>query len=118
MYSTQITPFFGAGMPEIIVAPKPKVDELDAGTTEHLLQLGRYRDEGCEFAPKCLDCPFPSCRFDEHPRAFKAMVLRRKVAAFARERILAGAAVDNQAVMAEFAVSKRTAARWLSGVYA
>ena len=24
-----------------------------------------YRDEGCEFAAACLDCPFPQCLYDE-----------------------------------------------------
>ena len=24
-----------------------------------------YRDEGCEFAESCLDCPFPQCLYDE-----------------------------------------------------
>jgi hypothetical protein len=25
----------------------------------------RYRDEGCEYAKSCLDCPFPQCLYDE-----------------------------------------------------
>jgi AraC-like DNA-binding protein len=24
-----------------------------------------YRDEGCEYAKECLNCPFPQCLFDE-----------------------------------------------------
>ena len=24
-----------------------------------------YRDEGCEFAEACLNCPFPQCLYDE-----------------------------------------------------
>jgi hypothetical protein len=24
-----------------------------------------YRDEGCEYAKACLECPFPQCLFDE-----------------------------------------------------
>jgi hypothetical protein len=24
-----------------------------------------YRDEGCEFADSCLNCPFPKCIYDE-----------------------------------------------------
>jgi hypothetical protein len=24
-----------------------------------------YRDEGCEYARSCLDCPFPQCLFEE-----------------------------------------------------
>ena len=25
----------------------------------------RYRDEGCEYAKSCLECPFPQCLYDE-----------------------------------------------------
>ena len=25
----------------------------------------RYKDEGCEYARACLDCPFPQCLYDE-----------------------------------------------------
>jgi hypothetical protein len=25
----------------------------------------QYRDEGCEHAPSCLECPFPNCFYDE-----------------------------------------------------
>lgn len=25
----------------------------------------RYHDEGCEYAPACLECPFPGCLYDE-----------------------------------------------------
>lgn len=26
---------------------------------------GSYKDTGCEFAPSCLNCPFPDCIKDE-----------------------------------------------------
>ena len=25
----------------------------------------RYRDEGCEFATSCLNCPFPKCIYEQ-----------------------------------------------------
>ncbi len=25
----------------------------------------RYKDEGCEYASACLNCPFPQCLYDE-----------------------------------------------------
>jgi len=25
-----------------------------------------YKDEGCELAESCLNCPFPGCIYDEH----------------------------------------------------
>jgi hypothetical protein len=24
-----------------------------------------YKDEGCEYAPSCLECPYPQCLYDE-----------------------------------------------------
>lgn len=29
---------------------------------------GIYRDTGCQYAPKCLECPLPDCKYDG-PRA-------------------------------------------------
>ncbi len=26
----------------------------------------RYRDDGCDLADSCLNCPFPKCIYDEH----------------------------------------------------
>ena len=23
-----------------------------------------YKDEGCEYAPSCLECPYPQCLYD------------------------------------------------------
>jgi hypothetical protein len=38
-------------------------------TTEHepdlLPEYCHYRDEGCEFAASCLNCPFEKCIYDE-----------------------------------------------------
>ncbi len=25
----------------------------------------RYRDEGCDLSPSCLNCPLPRCRYDQ-----------------------------------------------------
>jgi hypothetical protein len=35
-----------------------------------------YEDTGCEFAPKCLACPFSACKYDD-PQAFKLDAARR-----------------------------------------
>jgi len=37
-------------------------------TVDNLPEYTRYRDEGCEAAPSCLNCPFPRC-LEESPRA-------------------------------------------------
>ncbi len=39
--------------------PEPE-NELDL-----LPENCRYRDEGCELAASCLNCPFPECIYDE-----------------------------------------------------
>jgi hypothetical protein len=39
---------------------KVKHDELDLPP-----EYCRYKDEGCEYAGACLDCPFPQCLYDE-----------------------------------------------------
>jgi hypothetical protein len=39
----------------------------DKQETEDLLpEYCAYRDEGCELAASCLDCPFPECIYDSH----------------------------------------------------
>ena len=42
---------------------------MELGTSRDELDLPpeycHYRDEGCEFADSCLDCPFPKCIYDE-----------------------------------------------------
>lgn len=32
--------------------------------SDALPEQTRYRDEGCELAPSCLNCPLPLCRYD------------------------------------------------------
>jgi hypothetical protein len=51
--------FFRAGMP-------PDLPFEDPADSEDLLpEFVHYRDEGCKFAPSCLECPFPFCVEDE-----------------------------------------------------
>jgi hypothetical protein len=43
--------------------------EEEQKTIQHEVDLKpeycHYRDEGCEYAKACLDCPFPQCLYDE-----------------------------------------------------
>ena len=40
--------------------------ELEQGIEQDLPpEYCRYRDEGCEFADSCLNCPFPRCVYDQ-----------------------------------------------------
>jgi len=42
------------------IQKKPNQDEQDLKP-----EFCHYRDEGCEYAKACLDCPFPQCLYDE-----------------------------------------------------
>ncbi|HYF40714.1 MAG TPA: hypothetical protein VD930_13550 [Gemmatimonadales bacterium] len=33
-----------------------------------------YRDDGCELAPRCLECPLPQCRYDLGPKVASALM--------------------------------------------
>ena len=39
-------------------------DSLDA-ELDLLPEYVHYRDEGCDLAPSCLECPFPECKDDQ-----------------------------------------------------
>jgi len=45
---------------ELMVEEEPAEDEPDLPP-----EYCHYRDEGCEFAESCLNCPFPQCLYDE-----------------------------------------------------
>jgi len=40
------------------------------------VERGRYKDDGCEYAPSCLDCPLPKCRHDMTPKELADLLLR------------------------------------------
>ena len=46
---------------------EPKLEEEEATENEPDLppEYCHYRDEGCEFADSCLNCPFTQCLYDE-----------------------------------------------------
>ena len=69
-----------------------------------------YRDEGCDLADSCLNCPFARCVYDEprgKQRWLKRMRAREMVKLFATE----GKGIKELAVM--FGVSQRTVQRAL-----
>ena len=70
----------------------------------------QYRDEGCEFAPSCLSCPFPKCIY-EQPGGRQHWLKER------RDKEVTGlVAADNKGVKelaSMFGVSQRTIQRIL-----
>ncbi|MBN1189721.1 MAG: hypothetical protein JXA46_08210 [Dehalococcoidales bacterium] len=51
--------------------PEETGNERSAGGLEDedldlLPEFCHYRDEGCELAPACLECPFPDCIYEQY----------------------------------------------------
>jgi hypothetical protein len=44
-----------------------------------------YRDEGCELAASCLNCPFPECIF-EQPGGKRKLLMEQRNNEIARQR--------------------------------
>ena len=70
-----------------------------------------YRDEGCEYAESCLECPFPQCLY-EKPGGRKRWLKRARNREIKR---LFNAGRKVKELVAIFGVSKRTIHRALGG---
>ena len=70
----------------------------------------RYRDEGCEFAISCLNCPFPNCIY-EQPRGRQRWLKRLRAGQVMRLFTIEGRGIKEMAEM--FGVSQRTIQRAL-----
>ncbi|MHB8105680.1 MAG: hypothetical protein ACYDG5_09135 [Dehalococcoidales bacterium] len=68
-----------------------------------------YRDEGCEYAKACLDCPFPQCLYDE-PRGHQRWMKQTRDKEIKRLANI-GKKVKELAII--FGVSQRTIQRAL-----
>jgi hypothetical protein len=81
----------------------------DAFPEEHFGE-GHYRDEGCELAPSCLNCPLAQCRYDLEGGLKEAVhhVKAAKVIAYRAE----GLTVEACATLV--GISKRQAYRFLA----
>ncbi len=72
----------------------------------------RYRDEGCELANSCLDCPFPQCIYDQ-PGGRQRWLKKQRDREIVRLFITEGKRVKELALM--FGISQRTVQRALKG---
>ena len=70
----------------------------------------RYRDEGCELADSCLNCPLPICIHDQ-PGGSKRWLKRQRDREMARLFTTEGKGIKELAQ--SFGVSQRTAQRAL-----
>lgn len=80
-------------------------DELDLPP-----EYCRYRDEGCELAASCLNCPFPKCIYDE-PRGRQRWLKGQRDREIVRRFYNEGKGVKELAL--QFGVSQRTVQRAL-----
>ena len=72
-----------------------------------------YRDEGCEFAGSCLNCPLPKCIYDQ-PRGRQRWLKRQRDSKIVRLFTTTGKGVKELASI--FGISQRTVQRALSTV--
>ena len=66
-----------------------------------------YRDEGCEHAARCLNCPFKKCLYEE-PGGREHYFKSRRNSEVARRR---GEGKSTREIAKEFNVSERTVQR-------
>ena len=69
-----------------------------------------YRDEGCDLADSCLNCPFAECIYDE-PGGKRRWLKKMRAREMARLYIIKGKGIKELALM--FGVSQRTVQRAL-----
>jgi len=69
-----------------------------------------YRDEGCDLAESCLDCPFPQCIY-EQPRGRQSWLKKQRDREMVRLFNNEGKEVKELALL--FGVSQRTVQRAL-----
>ena len=74
----------------------------------------RYRDEGCELAESCLNCPFAKCIYDE-PGGKQRWMKRLRVREIARLHTIEGKKVKELSEM--FGISERTVQGHLANIY-
>jgi hypothetical protein len=93
-------------------ATEPEQEETEQHEKDLPPEYCQYKDEGCEYAKSCLDCPFPQCLYDE-PRGRQRWLkeLRNKEI---NRQFEAGRKIRELAVM--FDVSDRTVQRAVKGI--
>ncbi len=73
-----------------------------------------YKDEGCELAESCLNCPFPSCIYDE-PGGKQHLLKRQRDREIVRLFKKEGKGVKELAAI--FGISQRTVQRALKNYH-
>ncbi|MBI4285930.1 MAG: sigma-70 family RNA polymerase sigma factor [Chloroflexi bacterium] len=85
--------------------------EIRSGTEQDLPpEFCHYRDEGCEFARACLDCPLPRCVYD-HPGG--GYLWRKGQRNAEMVRLFMVEAMSVKEIARRFSISERTVQRVL-----
>jgi len=94
--------------------PELRKDEATENEPDLLPEYYHYRDEGCEFADSCLNCPFPQCLYDE-PRGKQRWLkeLRNKEIT----RLFSSGGWGMQELALLFGLSQRTIQRALKSTF-
>lgn len=79
--------------------------EVGAAGGSSVSDFVHYRDDGCEIAPRCLECPLPACRYDLPPKVAGALLR----AGHCQKLLHQGLTADEVAVA--MGVSRRTVFR-------
>ncbi len=90
--------------PEVAIKNPPATADLKP-------EYCHYRDEGCEYAKACLECPFPQCLYDE-PRGRQRWMKHTRNKEIKR-LFNSGKKVKELAIL--FGLSQRTIQRALKG---
>jgi hypothetical protein len=85
-------------------------DEATSVRVDTLPENVRYRDEGCDLSPSCLNCRLPACRYD-HPSSTRRLRTLDRDAEIVRLRRRERLSID--ALARRFQVSRRTVFRIL-----
>ena len=94
-------------------ARRPRLLVVDDGETyaravaDSLPEFTRYKDDGCNISPTCLDCPLPRCRYEE-PGGLRSLLNEHRDRQIIQLR-LKGVPVD--ALADHFGISRRTVFR-------
>ena len=87
-----------------------QADETDEIELDLPPEYYQYRDEGCDLASSCLNCPFPRCIYDE-PGGKQHLLKKSRAREMARLFTTEGKKIKELAQI--FGVSQRTVQRAL-----
>ena len=102
-------------VPELIETGEDEAKPLNEGAlseneSNSLPEHCQYRDEGCDLAGSCLNCPFPQCVY-EQPGGKQRWLKKLRDREIARLFTTEGKGVKEMALI--FSVSQRTVQRAL-----